>query len=322
MGYAKFSDRVMRNLPVSKPATSFVVKPIILDRGIRDLSIQPSKGTLIAHDREALRGYLWRLQSSLLRSGFQLRMTAQGHRESAVVIQDSDAFRGFLAGKIFPEYWESLQLSSPFPGARIRRPEENSPFQRPLMITFQWEDPNSYGVDIAYEGEPPSVTVGAEEPEEGIDQALNRIVESLPGTTGVLIVGPEALESRAGLEEFFRRAPQVLVHRILFFAVGFVLAQRLRELNPQVQVIEGHDLTGLVTTLMAMPEADRITVLGGAMDLVQRLRQMVPPSMSVAYLTLEVAFRFILAALGTPEDTLDKVNTTGLEEQRARQRAA
>lgn len=136
-----------------------------------------------------------------------------------------------------------------------------------------------------------------------------------------MVIGPEGLEARAGLEEMVKRAPPELLRRMIFFGVGAAWAERLRQLNRGVRVIEENDLNGLVPILLAMPEADRVAVLA-SLALAQQLERVVPPSITVSFLEMNAAFRLILAAAGVPKALLDQLDVDGLEEQLIRRRAA
>ena len=150
------------------------------------------------------------------------------------------------------------------------------------------------------------------------EQRVAVLDESVQGP-GVVVIGPEVLEMRAGLEEFVRKAPPGLVRRMVFYAVGAAWAARLKQVNPNVQVIAEEDLTGLAALLLSMPEAERVTVLG-ALALAQQLQRILP--MSVYRLDAGAAFRLILAALGVPGNVLDQIDASGLEEIFAQARAA
>ena len=182
----------------------------------------------------------------------------------------------------------------------------------------QREEPPRRPIEIVRAA--PPQTSGLEEAAEGESALLAYLAEAVQGP-GVLIIGPEALEARAGLEELARRASPALLRRMVFFGVGTAWANRLREVRSDAQIVEGHDLVELAAILLAIPEADRVTVLG-SFALARQLRQIVPASMSVTSLDLQVAFRFLLAALGVPDSALVQVNAAGLEEQLARSRAA
>ncbi|MBI3616410.1 MAG: hypothetical protein HY211_07840 [Candidatus Omnitrophica bacterium] len=156
--------------------------------------------------------------------------------------------------------------------------------------------------------------------ERNVEGALAALAEGAQGA-GVVVIGPEGLEVRAGLEEMVKRAPPELLHRMVFFAVGAVWAERLRQLNRGVRVIEKDDLNALIPILLAMPEADRVAVLGW-LALAQRLERVVPPSITVSFLDMNAAFRLILAAMGVPAALLDQIDAVGLEEQLARRRSA
>ncbi len=157
--------------------------------------------------------------------------------------------------------------------------------------------------------------------EQSVDQVLNRLAGSLE-PAGVLVIGKQALESRAGLEQLVRIAPDLLLRRMVFYAVGEAWAARLRELRPDVTVIENEDVVALLAALLAMPPADRVAVLSKTSALAQQLQKIVPPSMVVTYLELGVAFRFILAALGAARAKLDAINTDALEAGLEAERAA
>ena len=164
----------------------------------------------------------------------------------------------------------------------------------------------------------PSPAAGLEE--ENFNRILPQLADSIQGT-GVVVIGPEALESRAGLEELVRRAPPDLLKRMFFYAVGAAWAARLHKLNPAAHVIPENNLGKLAALLISLPEADRVTVLGTLL-LTQQLQQVLPATMAVTQLNPTAAFRLILAALGVPASVLKQVDAAGLEESLARAQAA
>jgi len=138
--------------------------------------------------------------------------------------------------------------------------------------------------------------------------------------TGILVVGPGAIETPAGLEEFAKGLPSKLAARVVVYVVVPALAARLEELNPQLRVVSRFE--DLVVTLLADQKAERFSVWDKTMTLTHQLRQAVPQSMTVTHLEQGIALKAILGAMGVPEAVLDRINTEVLGQWWQRLRAA
>ncbi|MBI1953411.1 MAG: hypothetical protein HYS41_04725 [Candidatus Omnitrophica bacterium] len=117
---------------------------------------------------------------------------------------------------------------------------------------------------------------------------------------GVVVVD-KALLPGSWLAEFLKRAPDPLA--------GRVVAGGLEELDE------------VVVTLMGMPQAERIGVVGDP-KMAEGLSRLLPDSMDVILLGTHVGLEEISRFLRVPEAVLDQVDAAGLEEDLAAQRGA
>ncbi len=167
--------------------------------------------------------------------------------------------------------------------------------------------------------------LGAEDSAASLKKYLagNQVAQVSEGVQGpgIAVFGYAALETRAGLEELVTWASPDLLKRMVFFGVGKVWTDRLRGLNPDVQVIDDFNRVELTTWLLGIPEADRVTVVGDV-ELAGYLQHVLPRSMAVIPLAADAAFRFILEAMGVSPLVLQQIDASGLEEQLARSQAA
>jgi len=160
-------------------------------------------------------------------------------------------------------------------------------------------------------------TLSAGLEEERAGPALDLLAEAAT-EDGVVVIGPEALEANAGLEELVKRAPPALARRMVLFGAGAALA-RARAANPAVRAVESGEVSDLAAFLIALPEAERVAVLGAAL-LADQLRQILP--VQVNLLPNEAALRFILAAAGVVQEALDRVDWGALQQFLARRQSA
>jgi len=140
------------------------------------------------------------------------------------------------------------------------------------------------------------------------NRLLTRLAQAAEGQSGIWVVTPDAIQDPAGLEEMVKRLPAALLQRIIWFDTGVALAERLRVLEPTLQIIEGNDTQALILALLSHQKADRIATTSQALALY--LQEILP--MTVTYLKTTTV-KLILAALGVPIELLDRIDPTDLE---------
>ena len=155
--------------------------------------------------------------------------------------------------------------------------------------------------------------------EENLTQVLKVAEEATnPERPGVLVIGEEAFDRNAGLEEFVLKAQKKMARRLVAFGVAAERAARIRSENPGVTVVESKDSGALIPVLLAMPEADVVTYLGSqavAQQITQALQQLLVESITVFHLDPDAAVRFLLKAVGVDEKVIQQLEEQGLEER-------
>jgi len=281
-------------LALDKRVRAPAEKPIGYLAASRVREVEPGKGDGIAMDNHAaLPGYLGAGEDEW----GSLSLTERVLMERAV--EQLDLKWQMATGG--PDYI----LLRPRDSRAIRYYLANGYEQVPVEGYYEdyFSNPDDEAIILKYAG------AGQEEQERFV-KLKGRIDNSIQGRAGVLVATPKGF-SAEGLEELAKRLPPGLAARLVVFKATQALAQQIREINPLIRVIEGDDFSALLPVLLAMPEADRVTVLA-SLALAEWLREVLPPSMDVNHLD-EVTLQKILAALGVPQELLDKIDPTDLE---------
>jgi hypothetical protein len=170
------------------------------------------------------------------------------------------------------------------------------------------------------QGEPPTAGL-----EEWSPQAILAGLEESVQGAGVVVLEAGVLKGRAGLEEFAVRVGKEVARRMVLVGLEEDEAGGLKERNPSVHQVPAGDLISLVVLLAGLEEADQITHIGETPAVAERLRQILPPSMTVVHLNATAGLEEILLAVGAADSFIRTIDTLSLEEdlgRLARQRAA
>jgi len=145
-----------------------------------------------------------------------------------------------------------------------------------------------------------------EETERG---TVDQFAEAAEGNTGVMVITRSGLEEHPELLKLTRH-PEFAKRMVVFAAVARTV-QLAQWREHGVRVIDENDFNGLVLTLLAMEEADRVTVLEEAGTLTRALASVLPASIRIVHLKIGAQIKAILSAF-IPEKEVDRFDPEAL----------
>jgi hypothetical protein len=119
------------------------------------------------------------------------------------------------------------------------------------------------------------------------------------------------LEQSGLLTALLARIP-VRLARVLLFGDEHIITQEIQAANPDICFVEG-EWSDLGLELMSMPQSDNIAFIG-SQEGAAILNQLLPASMKLSWMNVQVGLQRILAFLGIPQSALNQLDASGLEQ--------
>ena len=156
--------------------------------------------------------------------------------------------------------------------------------------------------------------------EESTHARLERLTKAVPEKQ-LLVINSWVVEQKDWLEELIRKIPSDFKSQVLLFGKSFEVQQLADYYG--IPMVPSDDVEDLAIQLMQRPEEGNLQVryLGDPIT-VKALYDLLPPSIQVTPIPLDVGLRELFLALGVPGAVLDAVRVEELEKVLARERAA